>query len=1189
MRTGNLKDLPPNINAIFTKQSEESLDNRYKELREVGRGSFGTVFYAEDLNYSGAILNGSQANRLLSSESSNSNYSNQSNLSDKTKNQNPTSQNASQNANAVALKKMNFSGKNADDYWKDIINEVSCLAKLQPHEHILKLYNCHLLIEQVWLVCEYCIGSATDVIETLAIDFKKTEQSGKTSVIVGPEPNQIKPFPKITEIDIAAILSQTTLALNFMHTKNLIHRDIKAGNILFHESNQPPFGTIKLADFGSACNKNPANSFVGSPYWMAPEVILAMEDGKYDERVDIWSLGITSIELTEKRPPLFNVNQMSALYQIPQIEPPTLRKKSEASAYASQNFKNFIKNVLNKDPENRPRAGDIIGHELFQEYDLVDAKNQITTQKCSKIIFDLIESTKLALHMADKAKSPGQNVAFYKKLQEINDLNDRKREKDAETQEPIEPDTTPPPSPEKADTFESLKSSQNSNSLSSSTNINIKTHLIDQPKSVISSVNGSMSIHSEDTLSQSSVSENNLNGKKINQNQNPDKNLEKLEEKEVVQEVIVPPKINTSVTSLSRPESSPKDPKEDPQNSKFSTLRSVKTLAKIRRAKPNEVLEQLDSYKRLRQAQKRQLDSLQEEHNKEIARLNEKASKELNNLMNQNSDELAKSRKKKISELEKFIKNQNNEDKEFNKKLRKLQETKIKEYQKTKKKELSRKKESLTEEVKKIPKTSPRFGSGNGSGSSSHSSRSDYLSHQISILKQKFKNEENTFIASTKQNMNLEHRKFQKRLLEARHIKEREDMKDNTRWTQIQVEYDCAIRQHDSTIQIKRKQFENYQELKRKQLMIQHETEKNNQEQYMRQCQNDLRRKHAKDNKNEPKVLKETERAIKAKYKILINKEEQKFLNFKSAADPILFLQNDGVNMAAINSIFEDKFDSTSQISSFSNSTNSTFHSNSNHSTSAQKKKFYKFYREEINKRTITHQENFKTELAETINREKYNSKNYQKQQTLLLSDKLQKELDELEAFQQQVKLTYSKAKDADFEKLQNFLNAQQRAIENTYLGRKNGLKQEIEGDLKRLKERHYKELREFDVESSKLGFSSVNNLVVIDARAAVNTNGVTGEKARSNIITNGHVTVTPINVPGSEISSVQSVASSISENTSNFNNNHSSSNNIEHVTVNGHSHTHLNSFNRHTEHLKMIEMELKQHQKEVPRGYSGY
>ena len=113
---------------------------------------------------------------------------------------------------------------------------------------------------------EYCLGSASDLLEV----HKKP----------------------LAEKEIATIMRDSLDGLAFIHSKNYIHRDIKAGNILLTDS-----GTVKLADFGSASFVSPANSFVGTPYWMSPEVILAMDEGQYDSKVDIWSLGITCIEL----------------------------------------------------------------------------------------------------------------------------------------------------------------------------------------------------------------------------------------------------------------------------------------------------------------------------------------------------------------------------------------------------------------------------------------------------------------------------------------------------------------------------------------------------------------------------------------------------------------------------------------------------------------------------------------------------------------------------------------------------------------------------------------------------------------------------------------------------------------------------------------------------------------------------
>ena len=167
---------------------------------------------------------------------------------------------------------------------------------------------------------EYCLGSASDIIEV-----------HKTPLL---------------EEEISAICAGCLAGLSYLHLQGRIHRDIKAGNILLTDS-----GVIKLADFGSASIASPANSFVGTPYWMAPEVILAMDEGQYDGKVDVWSLGITCVELAERKPPYFNMNAMSALYHIAQNESPTL-----SSPDWSEVFRHFVDSCLQKNPCDRPTS-----------------------------------------------------------------------------------------------------------------------------------------------------------------------------------------------------------------------------------------------------------------------------------------------------------------------------------------------------------------------------------------------------------------------------------------------------------------------------------------------------------------------------------------------------------------------------------------------------------------------------------------------------------------------------------------------------------------------------------------------------------------------------------------------------------------------------------------------------------------
>ena len=127
----------------------------------------------------------------------------------------------------------------------------------------------------------------------------------------------------LVEKEVASITRGMMLGLTFLHGIGKIHRDIKSANILLTKD-----GSVKIADFGSASLVNPANTFVGTPYWMAPEVIMAMETGQYSSKADVWSAGVTCIELANRRPPNFEVPAMSALYHIPQKESPTVKVSS---------------------------------------------------------------------------------------------------------------------------------------------------------------------------------------------------------------------------------------------------------------------------------------------------------------------------------------------------------------------------------------------------------------------------------------------------------------------------------------------------------------------------------------------------------------------------------------------------------------------------------------------------------------------------------------------------------------------------------------------------------------------------------------------------------------------------------------------------------------------------------------------
>lgn len=167
----------------------------------------------------------------------------------------------------------------------------------------------------------------------------------------------------LNEKMIKYVIKETLEGLVYLHENCfVIHRDMKAGNILLTEK-----GDVKLADFGvSAKNSNKfgrRNTFIGTPFWMSPELIRCETDEQlsYDYKIDIWSLGITCIELAEKEPPNNLVSPNRVLIKILKSESPSLK----SSAKWSQEFNDFIRQCLEKDPNKRPSAKELLNVKLF--------------------------------------------------------------------------------------------------------------------------------------------------------------------------------------------------------------------------------------------------------------------------------------------------------------------------------------------------------------------------------------------------------------------------------------------------------------------------------------------------------------------------------------------------------------------------------------------------------------------------------------------------------------------------------------------------------------------------------------------------------------------------------------------------------------------------------------------------------
>ncbi|XP_035386773.1 myosin-IIIa [Electrophorus electricus] len=233
------------------------------------------------------------------------------------------------------------------DIDEEIEAEYCILKALSDHPNVVRFYGMFYKKDvkhgdQLWLVLELCSGgSVTDL-------AKGTLRRGD----------------RMEERIIAYILREALMGLQHLHEHKTIHRDVKGNNILLTTQ-----GGIKLVDFGVSAqltNTRPhRNTSVGTPFWMAPEVVACEQqlDSTYDARCDIWSLGITAIELGDGDPPLADLHPMRALFKIPRNPPPTLQQPE----IWSDQFNDFICKCLIKDYELRPNVHDLLQHVFFSQ------------------------------------------------------------------------------------------------------------------------------------------------------------------------------------------------------------------------------------------------------------------------------------------------------------------------------------------------------------------------------------------------------------------------------------------------------------------------------------------------------------------------------------------------------------------------------------------------------------------------------------------------------------------------------------------------------------------------------------------------------------------------------------------------------------------------------------------------------
>ncbi|XP_078087244.1 serine/threonine-protein kinase 10 isoform X2 [Mustelus asterias] len=221
----------------------------------------------------------------------------------------------------------------SEEELEDYMVEIEILASCD-HAYIVKQLDAFFYENKLWIMIEFCLGGAVDA-TMLELDRG------------------------LTEPQIRVVARQMLEAVDYLHSQKIIHRDLKAGNVLLSQD-----GNVKLADFGVSAKNSKTlqkrETFIGTPYWMAPEVVMCetMKDTPYDYKADIWSLGITLIEMAQIEPPHHELNPMRVLLKIAKGDPPTLDNPSRWS----KDFKDFLKKALDKNPDTRLSAAQLLQH-----------------------------------------------------------------------------------------------------------------------------------------------------------------------------------------------------------------------------------------------------------------------------------------------------------------------------------------------------------------------------------------------------------------------------------------------------------------------------------------------------------------------------------------------------------------------------------------------------------------------------------------------------------------------------------------------------------------------------------------------------------------------------------------------------------------------------------------------------------
>uniref|UniRef100_A0A1A9WT31 non-specific serine/threonine protein kinase n=1 Tax=Glossina brevipalpis TaxID=37001 RepID=A0A1A9WT31_9MUSC len=1007
-RPGSLKD--PEIAELFNKHDPEKI---FEDLREIGHGSFGAVYYAR-CNLTKEI---------------------------------------------VAIKKMSYTGKQSLEKWQDILKEIRFLRQLN-HPNTIEYKGCYLRESTAWLVMEYCVGSASDIIEV----HKKP----------------------LHEDEIAAICDGVLNGLSYLHSLGRIHRDIKAGNILLTDN-----GVVKLADFGSAAIKCPANSFVGTPYWMAPEVILAMDEGQYDGKVDVWSLGITCIELAERKPPYFNMNAMSALYHIAQNDSPTLPKNDWSDIFCY-----FVDLCLKKNPADRPSSSKLL------------ADPYITRHRSDTVLLELIARTKAAVRELDNLN--------YRKMKKIlmvdtcetesaigdtDDTQDEHAGGDSSKSNSITSEHSihsvgvSAASSQVVHNTQSFSSSSNSippaaqnyiggmgggghhghgqpsqhlgainyhhhhqmqqqqqqqqqhqhvisgavsrnssrhrnlpplPSIMHNMNNNVtptnSTAVVPAPmppqqqlqQTVMSALShnaGSMSSsggNMQQQHQQSSCPGSGMGGDRISQQQQQQQ-----------QPPPIQPRYLSSPAAAAAVYAATSNVNEHGPNN-FATIRTTSIVTKQQKEHMQEEMhEQMSGYKRMRREHQAALLKLEEKCKVEMEAHKNALDKEYDNLLHNFTRELERLEAKHQQDLERRMKQTSAAEKKLYKEITLKQEGDRKAFDLNRKKEYKANKERWKRELSMDESTPKR-------------QRDLTLQSQKDNLKQAEAQEEQRLLTLQKQYIELEMRKFKRRRLIMLHELEDQLLRDELAKKQQQLEQAHAmlLKHHEKTQELEYRQQKSIHQLREEQINKQHDTELQNQKIYMERVKKELLRKHAMEIRQHPKSLKQKELQIRKQFRETCKTQTKQYKRYKAQ-----ILQT---------------------------------------TPKEQQKEVIKQLKEEKHRKLTLLGEQYEQSIADMFQSQSYKLDESQVIECQRTNEMLEYELEELTAYQNKNKKQAQEQRDRERRELESRVAQRRSVLESKMEAELQQFNQERAERLRMKHEKHVKELEAFDEESIALGFSAL-------------------------------------------------------------------------------------------------------------------